>query len=104
MKTIKKISGSIKVSICIAIPFMLLLVFSCQPTNDQLPSPSGLMVELLTQPDNAAITDKKPQFSWIVENEDKETMQSAYQIQVATDSQKMVNNNGDIWNSGKVNS
>ncbi|MFP4621256.1 MAG: alpha-L-rhamnosidase C-terminal domain-containing protein [Bacteroidales bacterium] len=83
----------------------LWFIFStCQQSNDQLPPPSGLMVELLTQPEDAAITAKEPEFSWIVQSREDSTMQSAYQVLVASDSQKIVLNNGDIWNSGKVSS
>lgn len=104
MKALRKISESVKFLLWMAISLSLLIFFSCRSTNDQLQSPSGLMVELLTQPKNAAITSKKPEFGWIVQSEKDSTMQSAYQIVVASDSQNIAQNNGDIWNSGKVNS
>jgi hypothetical protein len=37
-----------------------------------------------------------------VQSESDSTMQAAYQVLVASDSQNIVNNTGDIWNSGKV--
>jgi hypothetical protein len=86
------------------ISVFLVALFCCQLSQEKLPPPKGLMVELLNKPEQAAITSKKPEFSWVVESNDKGTMQSAYKILVASDSLKIVNNKGDVWNSGKVSS
>ena len=50
------------------------------------------------------LDEKKPRFSWEVEVNDQGKFQSAYQILVASSREKIQNNNGDIWNSGKVKS
>ena len=54
-------------------------------------NPSGLDVE-------------KPRFSWVLEAEGRNRSQSAYQIVVASSAQKLNAGDGDIWDSGKVNS
>ena len=102
MQTSERTLNPTKVFIVLTFILLWFMFSTCQQTDDQLPPPSGLMVDLLTQPENAAITSKKPEFGWIVQSESDSTMQAAYQVLVASDSQKVANDNGDIWNSGKV--
>ena len=54
-------------------------------------NPSGIDVE-------------KPRFSWILKGEGRNLSQSAYQIVVSSDIQKLNAGDWDIWDSGKVNS
>ncbi|MFY0651784.1 MAG: family 78 glycoside hydrolase catalytic domain [Cyclobacteriaceae bacterium] len=47
---------------------------------------------------------EKPRFSWTVEGEGRNRSQSAYQIVVASSTQKLNAGDWDIWDSGKVSS
>ncbi|MBS3777087.1 MAG: alpha-L-rhamnosidase, partial [Bacteroidales bacterium] len=62
------------------------------------------MTDLLKKPEDAVITNPEPRFSWIVNGESDATMQTAYQILVASDKQTIEENEGDVWDSGKVSS
>lgn len=62
--------------------------------------PTGLMTDLLSSPESAVITNPRPHFSWIVAG--SESMQTAFQILVASDEKMLQQNKGDIWDSGKV--
>jgi alpha-L-rhamnosidase len=46
----------------------------------------------------------KPRLSWILESDQRDQMQSAYQVLVAGSENKLKCNKGDLWNSGKVES
>jgi alpha-L-rhamnosidase len=46
----------------------------------------------------------KPRLSWILESDQRDQMQSAYQVLVAGSEEKLKRNKGDLWNSGKVES
>ncbi|HEY5583795.1 MAG TPA: family 78 glycoside hydrolase catalytic domain [Ruminiclostridium sp.] len=45
-----------------------------------------------------------PLLGWCCENEHRGGRQSAYQILVASKEELLINNNGDIWDSGKIES
>jgi hypothetical protein len=88
--------------------------------------PSGLMVDLLSAPDqvfkngypvNTALNNattlrerlqfveiarREPFFGWIVNSDQNNTVQVAYQIVVASSLQNIHANIGDYWDSGKV--
>ncbi len=72
---------------------------SCNHNNSGL-APGGLMTDLLTNPEEAVITNGSPRFSWIVP--EKITSQTAYQILISSSSEKLKKNIGDIWDSGKT--
>ena len=46
----------------------------------------------------------KPRLGWNIESSQRNWMQSSYQIIVASDSMKLSQNIGDLWNSGRVKS
>ena len=50
------------------------------------------------------IARKKPFFGWIVPSTRNNTMQTAYQVLVASSLDNITNDIGDFWNSGKVES
>ncbi len=81
--------------------FTLGLHTGCGNTGSE-PAPSGLMTDLLLEPERAVITNSNPHFSWIV-GED-EAFQTAYQIILASSETNIRKNEGDIWDSGKINS
>lgn len=64
--------------------------------------PSGLTVEYIREPENVAINDKLPEYSWIVPRE--AAFQNAYQVLVASSKANIDSNLGDVWNSGQVRS
>jgi hypothetical protein len=52
----------------------------------------------------AEIAQKKPFFGWIVNSDQNNTLQTAYQILVASSFENIQKNVGDFWDSGKVES
>jgi alpha-L-rhamnosidase len=70
-------------------------------TNDAL-KVKNLRIEYHENP--SGIDVEKPRFSWFLEGEGRNRSQSAYQIVVSSDIQKLNAGDWDIWDSGKVNS
>lgn len=64
--------------------------------------PTGLMTELLTQPNKTTLTTPHPVLAWIVPLTHQGDFQTAYQILVASSQEKLSENRADMWNSGKV--
>lgn len=62
----------------------------------------NLRCELLKNP--IGIDVLKPHFSWEIESNQYSVYQQAYQIIASSSLDKLKNNEGDIWNSGKINS
>ncbi len=56
--------------------------------------------EMLNNP--LGIDVVKPRFAWQIVSDQRNVMQSAYQIIVASSLEKLHANEGDLWNSGKV--
>ena len=63
---------------------------------------SNLKCEMLTNP--IGIDAKQPRLSWQLQSPQRGTMQTSYQILVASSEEKLAKNEGDLWDSGKVNS
>ncbi|WP_298338930.1 sulfatase-like hydrolase/transferase [uncultured Algibacter sp.] len=64
-------------------------------------APTDLTVELIREPaTDVKIFDLKPEFGWTVPLGSK--YQGAYQILVASNKASIDNNNGDVWDSGRV--
>lgn len=64
-------------------------------------APSGLMADLREEP---AGISKTPKFSWIMNSSGKNRTQTAYRILVSSTLEKLNNDEGDLWDSGKVSS
>ena len=64
--------------------------------------PGELKCEYKTNP--AGIDEKQPRFSWITECDAANSFQTAYHLLVASSSQNLLLENGDVWNSGKAKS
>lgn len=62
----------------------------------------NLKCEMLTNP--LGIDASHPRLSWQIESSQRGTMQTAYQILVASSKEKLANNEGDLWDSGKMES
>ncbi len=69
------------------------------PADD---APHGLMVEFLRQPENAVIADSKPEFCWVVHSSHQNDVQTAYCLLVSSGLDKLAQNQGDLWDSGKI--
>lgn len=62
----------------------------------------NLQCEYKTNPQG--IESVSPRLSWQLQSELNNTLQTAYRVLVADDSTKLLANNGNIWDSGKINS
>ncbi|MCF7975865.1 MAG: family 78 glycoside hydrolase catalytic domain, partial [Phycisphaerae bacterium] len=73
-----------------------------QYTGSDTGAPSGMMVEFIREPDQAAIADALPEYSWIVP--EQAVTQKGYQILVSSSLEKSQLNLGDVWDSQPVRS
>ena len=62
----------------------------------------SLTTEGLVGPLN--VETPNPRLSWIITSSDRDVMQTAYHILVASSPEKLAAGQGDIWDSGKVSS
>ncbi|MGF1587070.1 MAG: alpha-L-rhamnosidase C-terminal domain-containing protein [Bacteroidales bacterium] len=69
---------------------------------DKNHAPSHLMVDLLTSPEKAVITNPNPAFSWAIDDSRLGARQTAYQIMVVSSSEYIYRNLADMWDSGIV--
>lgn len=46
--------------------------------------------------------DRVPQFSWKIESNKEDCLQSAYHILISSDNEKLSSDVGDLWDSGKI--
>jgi alpha-L-rhamnosidase len=76
----------------------IFLLFCTGYTQDIIVS--KLSCEYLTDPIGIDIAN--PRLSWKLFSEEKGQRQTAYQVIVATTSEKLKANNGDLWDSGKI--
>ena len=63
-------------------------------------SPTGLMVDLLVDPEHGQISNRYPRFSWIVNDRAPNAHQVGYQIIVGSDRGGVDAGEGDMWDSG----
>jgi alpha-L-rhamnosidase len=87
----------------IKMPLLIALLLTSQIcfANEPL-SIKNLRAEYHENP--SGIDVEKPRLSWTLEGDGRNRSQSAYQIVVSSDMQKLNTDDGDIWDSGKVNS
>src|SRR5262245_37479501 len=92
-------------SVCqVAVVCGLVIIGSLTGAGQAAEPPTGLLCELMAQPQLARITDARPEFGWIVNSQANGDHQTAYQIQVASAREKLQHGEGDLWDSGKVES
>lgn len=65
-------------------------------------APTGLMTNLLREPEKSVITTLTPTFSWMVPALESGDFQTAYQLLVASSPEQLEADNADLWDSGKV--
>ena len=70
--------------------------------NNPPNAPASPLCEGVTNP--TGVTDPTPEFSWTFFDPDGGDTQGAYQILVASTSENLASDNGDMWDSGKVSS
>ena len=77
--------------------------FACQGNKSvqTKQSPLHLKCEYLVNP--LGIDTQNPGFSWEIGNEQRGARQTAYQILVSISTEKLKKDEGDVWDSGKVN-
>ncbi|MFC5282783.1 glycoside hydrolase family 78 protein [Pedobacter alpinus] len=81
---------------------LFLLITGFYAVQAQGPKLTALKVEQLVNP--LGIDVKQPFLSWQIVSSKRGITQNAYQVLVASSASKLANNEGDLWNSGKVNS
>ena len=81
--------------------FALFLMIS-NSHGQQPGAPDGLICELLRDPAAAVITDKTPEFGWIVNDSRRGAMQTAFQIRIASDKALLMQSKADMWDSKKT--
>lgn len=64
--------------------------------------PTGLLCNLLGHPELSVITERKPDFGWIVPLHQPADRQTAFQILVASTPAALAGETGDLWDTGKV--
>jgi len=79
----------------------LLLLLPLQKLVAQV-SLQNLKCEMLVNP--LGIDAPQPRLSWEILSPKRDVVQKAYQILVASTTEKLAQNDGDLWNSGKVSS
>ena len=79
--------------------FSIVCVYSQSVVNEVL-SIKNLKVEYLDNP--RGIDVLRPRFSWILNGEGRNRVQSAFRILVASNKTELNGNSGDIWDSKKV--
>lgn len=73
--------------------------------NGELSQISLNEIDKIIEPSQLAfIESKRPVFSWIIEDQRNNTMQTGFHIQIGTSPNEMKENNEYVWNSGKINS
>lgn len=80
---------------------LLLFCFIANLGNAQI-AVKNLRCEMMVNP--LGIDIAKPRLSWQIISDQRNLQQVAYQIMVASSKEKLNKNEGDIWNSDKVNS
>jgi len=85
-----------------AIVFPVVFSYSCGHT---VPAPSGVRVAELRceyRSNPLGIDVSNPRLSWILESEERGVTQTAYRILVAGSEEKLREDVGDLWDTGKV--
>lgn len=80
----------------------LLLCNSLSGYGQNVPTPSGLLTNLLSKPELSVLTTAGPKFCWVVPALEKNDYQTAWQVEVASSRQQLEQCEPDMWNSGKT--
>ncbi|MBD3628567.1 sulfatase-like hydrolase/transferase [Cyclobacterium sp.] len=69
-------------------------------SDESTAAPVNLHVEMIRKPSGLTLKDHNPEFGWQVP--EGLVFQSAYQVLVSSSEEKIYQNLGDVWDSGKV--
>ncbi|MEM9325597.1 MAG: trehalase family glycosidase [Bacteroidota bacterium] len=89
-------------SVLVISSLLLSFIVQCgqlDPSSENA-GPTNLTVEFIREPGYVLIADSKPEFGWQVRGAVAE--QQAYQVLVASTSAQLLQDEGDIWDSGKT--
>jgi alpha-L-rhamnosidase len=86
----------------IALILSILFAFALVPSLKAQISPTALRCEYLENP--SVVDVLNPRLSWVnvVKEGERGQLQSAWEIRVASSKDKLLNNQSDLWSSGKV--
>src|SRR5271157_5984738 len=86
--------------------FMVFSVFglcaAVMPAAEPWVKATSLRCEYLVNP--LGLDEKQPRLSWILESDQRAQMQTTYHILVAATEQALQQDQGDLWDTGKVTS
>lgn len=87
-----------------AVLALLFVAASCLHAAATRPpaAPTGLLMDLLAEP--LGVENPNPRMSWIVNDPDPQEYQSAYRILIADCPHRLAADEGNVWDSGKVES
>lgn len=71
-------------------------------TSLRLPPPTRLRCEFTVDP--IGVGERQPRLSWRLTAAERGIQQTAYQVQVASDVERLRNGSADLWDSGRVSS
>lgn len=92
----KNIQSEVFKSILLAVSLLVTLVSKGQVL------PVRLTTEMAENP--LAVVENQPRLGWQLISKESDASQVAYLILVASSEEKLNNDDGDVWNSGRVNS
>jgi alpha-L-rhamnosidase len=84
--------------ICYLVVFQYISLYSYAQKN----APGGLLCDLLSHPEWSAITNRTPDFGWVVNSDISGDYQTAYQIMVASSPGLLSSEQADLWDSCKI--
>ena len=83
----------------------LLILLNLKLFADNPNAPTNLIIEIANNNKyTIVVDDPHPDFGWVMNDSDDNEYQTAYQILVASSLEDLRNDNGDMWNSGKIES
>ena len=80
----------------------LIMLLGCTEKQVESLPPENLLVEFLKSP--LMVDETRPRMSWTMPPGREQNYQTGYQILVASDREKLNDNIGDLWDSGKIES
>lgn len=93
-------------SVFIFIFSIAFLFVSCKPETDNDKKSKGELSHLKVEykEDPVGVDEQSPRLSWELSSNERGVAQTDYQILVASSKEKLKENDGDVWGSGKVSS
>ncbi len=65
-------------------------------------APSGLLCDLLSQPEKTVISNNRPEFGWIYTPSFRDDYQTGYRLVVSSDQELAEAGTGNVWDSGWI--